>query len=292
MSTDALTTITDKGYRGPAVQGNPDVLFVGDSFTFGFGLTDDQTFPSIYCKQQGLQCVNLGMPGSGTLRQVRRLEQFLGKWSWRPKEVKLFFFGMSESFSSGNDFVDNYDYGRWLARQPTSGPLPVGTSAATEDRHRQVKHRMGFGEWVISWQEPILNNMHLVRRIKYHWGPMLKTVLIAAPGAQRKKEALLYTAAAFKQLDDLSRKVGFEYEVYLVVPVQDIIMGTDANTLATLNGVTVKPAVTTADLFRAAPEEFYFFVRRTSEREGREARGRVSGYPREHPGPPMTVSPQ
>src|SRR5688572_4955278 len=35
---DARTTITDKGHRVPGTAGNPDVVFVGDSFTYGYGL--------------------------------------------------------------------------------------------------------------------------------------------------------------------------------------------------------------------------------------------------------------
>jgi hypothetical protein len=97
-----------------------------------------------------------------------------------------------------------------------------------------------------------------MRRIKYHWGPMLRTFVLAEPGEERKKEALHYTARAFKELDELSRRIGFEYEVYLIVPVHDIIMGTEGDTLSMLNSVTVKPVVPTADLFREAPKDFYF----------------------------------
>jgi hypothetical protein len=261
---DALTTITHEGYRAPAVDGNPDVLFVGDSFTFGFGLTDGETFASIYCAQKRLRCANLGMPGSGTLRQVRRLEQFLDKLAWRPKQIKLFFFGMSRSFSSGNDFVDNYNFGRWLDRQPKSDAIPASNVARTVDQPasqpqaRQPKHRVGLGEWIISWQETLLYKLHLMRRIKYHWGPMLRTVVLSEPGEERKKEALHYTARAFRELDALSRRMGFEYDVYLIVPVHDIIMGTEGDTLSMLNSVTVKPAVPTADLFRESPKDFYF----------------------------------
>ena len=104
---NAIPTITNKGHRVPGVEGNPDVVFPGDSFTYGYGLSDEQTFASLYCKRLNLECVNLGIPGSGTLRQVERLEQYLDRYGWRPREVKLFFFGMSSS-SAGNDFVDNY----------------------------------------------------------------------------------------------------------------------------------------------------------------------------------------
>src|SRR5262245_34275720 len=46
---DARTTITRQGHRVPGTEGNPEVVFLGDSFTYGYGLSDDQTFASIYC---------------------------------------------------------------------------------------------------------------------------------------------------------------------------------------------------------------------------------------------------
>ena len=258
---NALTTITDKGYRAPAVAGNPDVLFVGDSFTFGFGLTDDETFSSIYCKQRRLQCANLGMPGSGTLRQVKRLEQFLHELSWRPKHVNLFFFGMSRSFSAGNDFADNYNFGQWLERQARTGPDANDATDPSDDERapgQRQRVRAGFGEWIIGLQRPLLYNSQLVRRVKYHWGPMLRTIVLAEPDDKRREDALAYTARAFKELDDLARRSAFEYEIFLVVPVQDILLKSDGETLATLNRVARKPAISTADLFRDAPQRFYF----------------------------------
>ena len=52
---NALTTITDKGYRVPAVDGNPDMIFIGDSFTFGFGLDDNENFVSVYCGEKKIE---------------------------------------------------------------------------------------------------------------------------------------------------------------------------------------------------------------------------------------------
>lgn len=248
---DAITTITDKGHRVPGVDGNPDVVFVGDSFTYGFGLSDDQTFASIYCAHRRLACVNLGHPGYGTSRQVRRLAQFLEQWDWKPREVKIFFFGMSGSFSAGNDFVDNYYYGRWLRSQSSRA---AGASAAADSAEQP---RPGVAERVIGWQTSLLERSTLMRRAKYHWGPLLKSVIVADPG-DRMAEALEYTAQGFRELDDLSRRAGFEYTVYLIVPVQDIIRGTHTDTLATLNKVARRAVVPTADLFLDSPQEYYF----------------------------------
>jgi hypothetical protein len=255
---NALTTVTSDGYRAPAPAGNPDVVFVGDSFTFGFGLTDDQTFASIYCRQLSLQCANLGQPGTGTLRQMRRLREYLEKMHWRPRKVKLFFFGMSRSFSSGNDFVDNFSFGRFVDRQEKADATRASNPPAAAQQRGPEPHRRGVGEWVISWQEPILMNVHLIRHTKYNWGPRLRTVMLAEPGEKRTEEALLYTSRAFRELDELSRTAGFEYEVYLVVPSHDILMGTEGETLALLNRATVRPAITTAHLFKESPGDFYY----------------------------------
>jgi hypothetical protein len=257
---DALTTITDKGHRVPAVDGNPEIVFVGDSFTFGFGLTDDETFASIYCKHQQRSCANLGMPGSGTSRQVKRLEQFIERWNWRPKQVKLFFFGMSRSFSSGNDFVDNYNYGQWFdaqSKQPVASASLDGRKAEPAPAPRD-KPQVGFGEWILSWQTFLLENVHLVRHAKYHWGPMLRTFVLAEPDEKRRAAALHYSERGFRELDALSRRVGFAYEVYLIVPSHDILMGTDGETLAMLSSVASSPPIATAQLFREAPGDFYF----------------------------------
>jgi hypothetical protein len=249
---DVLTTITDKGHRVPAADGTPETIFVGDSFTFGWGLADDQVFATIYCQRQHLQCVNLGMPGSGTVRQVARLQEYLEKWNWRPKRVKLFFFGMSSSFSSGNDFNDNYNYSRRLESRARNGangdPADVG----------QVPARAGFGGRLMGYQEAILDNLHLMRHAKYLWGPLLRSMVLAVPDEERKTAALQYTRAAFKDLDDLAGRMAFEYQVYLIVPVQDILRGTYPDTLTMLNSVAMKPAESTAPLFLDRPEQYYF----------------------------------
>jgi len=244
---DARTTITSKGHRVPGTSGNPDVVFLGDSFTYGFGLHDEETFASLYCAETRRSCANLGLPGSGIVKQTLRLEQFLNQWQWRPKEVKLFFFGMSGSWSAGNDFVDNYNYAR-----RTQPPPADGANA------RREQPSPGLAALIIGSQEFLLEHSNLVRRVKYHWGPMLKTLLIDEPGEQRMQDALRYTKEGLAQFDELSRKAGFEYTLYLIVPVQDIKRNSYGETLAALNSVSPKPAVPTAQLFLERPESYYY----------------------------------
>jgi hypothetical protein len=241
---DARTTITRAGHRVPGTDGSPDVIFLGDSFTFGFGLTDEETFASIYCGKLGVTCANLGIPGSGTSRQIRRLEQFLTQHGWRPREVKLFYFGMSNSFSSGNDFVDNYNYGRNQQSHTGAEPPPPASAPSLSAR-------------IIGMQSTLMEHSYLVRRAKYHWGPMLKSMIVDPPG-DRMPEALRYSRQALAELDDMSRKYNFDYKVYLIVPVHDILRGTDDETLTALNSVSPKPAITTAPALKDNPSRYYY----------------------------------
>ena len=243
---DALTTITDKGHRVPGSEGNPEVIFLGDSFTYGYGLNDDETIAAIYCRTLGTACANLGLPGSGTERQLARLRQFVEAYHWKPREVKLFFFGMSGSFSAGNDFVDNYNYGR------------RADALARGQRPQRDASPPSLAGRIISWQSALMEYSHLVRRAKFYWGPLLKSMIVNDPGEQRIAQALEFTARALNEFDEYSRQVGFEYKVYLLMPVQDLIRRTDGDTLAALSRVSPKPVISVAPALVDSPASYYY----------------------------------
>jgi hypothetical protein len=249
---DARTTITDKGHRVPGTDGNPDVIFIGDSFTYGWGIEDAQTFASIYCSATGHACANLGIPGSGTAKQLNRLTQFLDQYQWQPRQVKLMFFGMSSSWSAGNDFVDNYNERALAAAAGVSAPSSSTPGAVP------ATPKIGAGEWLISQQSRLLRHSNLMRLAKFYWGPAMKSLLIADPGQERFQQALHYTRENLKRLDEMSRARGFDYSVYLIVPVHDLIRGTYPQTLAALNGVSPRPATSTAHLFLDDPARYYY----------------------------------
>jgi hypothetical protein len=50
------------------------VWFVGDSFTFGVGLNDDDTLPSQFAKLSNLRVINFGIGGQGAHQVLRELE--------------------------------------------------------------------------------------------------------------------------------------------------------------------------------------------------------------------------
>jgi hypothetical protein len=237
---DARTTITPEGHRVPAPRGAAELVFLGDSFTFGSGLADEETFAWIYCEAAARSCANLAEPGSGTTRQVERLREFLDGRGWRPREVKLFVFAMTASFSAGNDLADNYQ------AMPAGADPQAGMDGA------------GWLERALALRGGLERRSNLVRLAKYHFGPLLRSALVPGLDDARREAALARTREALEALAQLSRSHGFELAIYLLGPVQDVRRGTHADTLAALAAISPAPVRPTAQLFAHDPARYYF----------------------------------
>jgi len=76
-------TSNEYGHRGPAAAiGNadrtPNVVLLGDSYTFGVGVDDGQEYAAVMAAALGdaAQVVNLGSPGWGLTQEMRRFYEF------------------------------------------------------------------------------------------------------------------------------------------------------------------------------------------------------------------------
>lgn len=52
---------------------HPAVIFLGDSFTMGWGVEQDQSFPAVFEQKSGLKCLSTGVSSYGTAREFRML---------------------------------------------------------------------------------------------------------------------------------------------------------------------------------------------------------------------------
>ena len=247
---DTKTTITPAGYRAPAVDGNPDVVFLGDSFTFGWGIEDDETFAALYCTEVHRRCANLGAPGTGTVDQVARLSRYLEEQSWRPTEVKLFIFAISASFSAGNDLFDNYQSAR------RTKAIDEKSTAPTNIAKPEISP--GVLERLMGQRRLFLRYSNLLRVAKFYWGPALRSTLVPELDKIRLEESLQITNRALADLDRLSDEYGFHLAIYLIHPVQDIIRGTHGDTLRHLEAIAPVPVHPTAQLFASNPKQYYY----------------------------------
>lgn len=238
---DAITTITKKGYRIPEVNENPDVVFIGDSFTFGQGLKDEDTFIMQYCKKVELSCMNLGVPGFGTIEEVDRLEKYLTKYEIRPKKVYLFMFVMTSFLGAGNDLNDNL--------------LVLEKREAKENSDQSSDESKSTLREIA---DTTFRNSNLARVIKFYFLPAIKNAVVIKPNESRLENALKQAQKQLIRLHELSKKYQFEYQTILLHPVQDISRGSHQNTTKHLQKISPTPVISSAKYLEPNPTQYYY----------------------------------
>ena len=236
---DAVTTITRDGYRAPAANGNPDVIFMGDSFTYAQGVKDDETFPAIFCKSRGINCANLAVPGSSTLYEVDRLEHFLKTKNWRPKKVHFFFF-------TGNDFSDNLDADGKRSQGQSYEPAELNLNPAADEEKGMVESIIDLG----------LKHSNLLRVAYYKVLPMIRSNEEESEASLSK--ALAVTKGEFARLDKLSKEYTFNYQLYVIYPKPEITHDVYKKLGKKLQATTSKPMVMLGDLFKENTKDYFF----------------------------------
>jgi lysophospholipase L1-like esterase len=83
-------TINAKGFRGPdkafeKTNGTVRIAFLGDSFTLGVGVKDNDTLPAsfehvIKSKYPNTEVLNFGISASSTIRQIKLIEEYVIKF--------------------------------------------------------------------------------------------------------------------------------------------------------------------------------------------------------------------
>jgi hypothetical protein len=261
---DVAVTITEQGLRVPEPRGPVDVAFLGDSFTFGQGLNDAETFPYIYCAERNLSCVNLGHSGSGTLEQMDILEHFLDTEGWRPREVKLFMLVMTGALMSGNDLADNVQYASDQENQKTSSLGNLGAKKPESSRTDNGLDNFGAGLNALMlriWGK-LRYDSNFVRVLYYNFAPSIKVMFSPGVADDVLKSALQLTSSALQRFDRLGKKYGFEYQIYLLHPVQDLVRGTSGETVKLIRGLAPDGALvhSTNKLFPESPREAFLSV--------------------------------
>lgn len=84
-----------------------DVVAVGDSWVFSYGVNDDETWPHLVERSlPGIRVINLGLSGLGPEQYTRAYERY-----GAPLHPKVLLYGIFP----GNDLLDTDDFARWLA---------------------------------------------------------------------------------------------------------------------------------------------------------------------------------
>ncbi len=231
---DVPTRHSAIGTRGPNVPDKPDILFIGDSMTYGVGLAGDETIPRLVCGELQKQCVNLGLPGSSTIAQIDRLEDFLKAQGWKPERVILMPNVMTSAFMGGNDLADNL---RDIAAQ-SPAETPVQDLAAAPAPKPSLARR------ILEQRHWVLEHINLARLGYYIFGPMLREALSPGLKDEERVHALDIMRGQLERLERLSQTYHFDTSIYLVHPMQDVMRGSWEQTERDLQAIAVTGRVT------------------------------------------------
>ncbi len=243
---DAEYTTTAAGHRLPGAAGGPDVIFIGDSFTFGYGVNDLATFVALFCAKNKVSCANLGRVGTGTAEQIDLLTSYLEREGWRPRRVHLMMFAMTGALMYGNDLTDNLAHANKI--------VDLDTDSLTAPSADNILSRC-----VARFRLP-LQKLNLIRVVLLYTGPLLRSWFTPGADAALVAQALEVTGAELRRLDALAHTYGFAYDVTLIHPVQDIMRGTDQQTAYAIRSITPGSIAvrSTADALRADPAHYYY----------------------------------
>jgi len=212
-----------QGFRGsreygPKKPGDFRLLLLGDSFTYGLGVNDDQTFAlhlEQHLRQHGLaaEVINAGCPGKGTDYQVK-LFQTLGV-GLHPDLTVLCFFP--------NDFQDNFR-GEYFDLKPDGGLGVKPLESGREGLKTFLFHFPGYN-WLISWshaanlvKQTAVNYLVSRRNDPGGSAPAGGVPNASAPAASSLVVSYSYTGLRFS--DDASRKITEIYLAHLMEAVK------------------------------------------------------------------------
>jgi len=92
------------GFRDDGIDGQPFAVALGDSFTFCYGVDDDQCWVELLEQRTGLDFANLAVPGTGPLDYTRMLRKYGVQL-----QPRLILYGIFT-----NDYWDNLLTEKWL----------------------------------------------------------------------------------------------------------------------------------------------------------------------------------
>ena len=121
--------VASVGFRDSFDDRAPFGLMLGDSFTMGWGVESEDTWPAVVTRQSGRRFYNLGMMGTGPQFAITALQKY--GIPYKPKVVVWQFFP--------NDFKDAADYEEWkLSGEPAEVKHDHSLAERIFSRHSYV----------------------------------------------------------------------------------------------------------------------------------------------------------
>ena len=197
----------------------PDFVFIGDSFTFGHGVPDEETFSYVFCTKNHFVCQNLGRSGTATHEQLTILNYALQTHGFRPKTVVLVMLAACWLDSSGNDLGENLS--RYRERQP---PLATGASlgAALASTAPAAPAEPARQQSIVKRLQAWLGRFEITKRLMLILSSPLKRGTYSCSPPNEMAQALEATKAALIELNRLAKQFGFGVMLVVIHPYQEL----------------------------------------------------------------------
>jgi len=233
------------GYRRMSKESRePDFLFLGDSFTFGHGVSDDEVFPEVFCKARGSTCLNLGRSGTDTFDQVKILRHGIEARQLRPKTVILTMLAACWLGVAGNDLGDNLMRHRGDAGSEAWLLMRADLLPSLGDIVKAVQRR------VVDFE--------ITKRVMIIAANGLKTGLYSCSPQGELDAAARATAVALQQLAQLADEFGFAAGIAIIHPYQELA-GAYRSTEAVVAGVVPAKFTCLATGARFRASDYYAY---------------------------------
>lgn len=228
----ALIHTNELGYRKLDKESTtPQFLFLGDSFTFGHGVADDETFSNIFCNTHDLTCLNLGRSGTSTFDQLQVLKYAIDFYQVRPKTVALVMLTACWIGQSGNDLGGNLSH--YNSKQNTSS-LDVSAVRAISAYFIEAAFAQQTAATVMRSEDPTLmnspiktiqrwvGNFEITKRTMLILSGRLKRYLYECSDQETIDSAMAVTQIALNELERLATEHQFDVKVFAIHPYQEL----------------------------------------------------------------------
>ncbi len=159
---------------------------------------------------------------------------------------------MSGSLMAGNDLADNLDYKpAWKDGMPDS---PDSTGEAREHKDG------GVFSSAVALRHVVLANSNLARISYFYLAPWLRTTISPEADTERINQALQITGRELNRFVSLAERYNFQPRLYILHPMQDLMRGTAAETVAAIRSISPKnlEVIPTHDSIPQPQQNYYY----------------------------------
>jgi lysophospholipase L1-like esterase len=226
------------------------ILGLGDSFAFGWGVEEHQTYLSRLGKVlesklgKSVETFNLGVWGYGTIQEVKVFQQFR---DYRPDLVILEFYARNVYISEpGNDLVDNYDFDEWYRTRN------LAQEVRSKEREPSRLHLNAIKEFVAE-------HCNLCKIGALVFGGLIRKDFHPRGNPVRSKVAWRITEDELKEFDRDLGSMNIKC-LLLWVPPLGMVQAKDDSVIATLRSFELQniKLVSVLDVLARSPARYYY----------------------------------